>query len=205
MPLYQDFSDENAQIWVWKYDDDEALAPEELLEPENFAKILNYHPKKVAEVLMVRKMKQGLLPECKILYRENGEPFLQPASKNVSISHSFPLAAIAISDQNVGIDLEKIKEKIEKIEHKFILNEINFLPEGEERKMYLTAIWCVKEALYKIHHSKFWSLKKHYEVMPFDINKDTEVKCRVYDDTFSDYFVAKLKRFDDFFFASVSE
>jgi hypothetical protein len=30
----------------------------------------------------------------------------------------------------------------------------------------------VKEALYKIHHSKHWSLKKHYDVLPFELKQE---------------------------------
>lgn len=109
MPLYQNFSDNKAVVWVWKYDESEELNPQELLEPENYEKVTHYHPKKIAEVLMVRKMLKQLLPEHKILYKENGEPYLMPADKEISISHSFPLAAIAISDKKVGIDHGKGK------------------------------------------------------------------------------------------------
>ncbi|MCL1674808.1 4'-phosphopantetheinyl transferase family protein [Elizabethkingia meningoseptica] len=204
MPLYQNFSDESATVWVWKHDEDEELNPDILLEPENYEKVTHYHPKKVAEVLMVRKMLKQLLPEHKILYKENGEPYLEPADKEISISHSFPLAAIAISDKKVGIDLERIKDKIVKIRHKFTLHESSFI-EASEEKEYLTAIWCVKESLYKLHHSKFWSLKKNYEVETFHLQDLENVRCKVYDDTFSDYFWAQLKRFDDFFFSIVVE
>jgi phosphopantetheinyl transferase len=76
----------------------------------------------------------------------------------ISVSHSFPLAALAISKNRVGIDLEKRKE-IKKIRHKFILNEDSYIDNRARRLSFLTAIWCVKEALYKIHHSKHWSLE----------------------------------------------
>jgi hypothetical protein len=56
MPLYKDFSDDVATVLVWEYDENEVLNPDELLEPENQNKILGYHPNKIAEVLMVRKM-----------------------------------------------------------------------------------------------------------------------------------------------------
>jgi hypothetical protein len=34
MPLYRDFSDDNATILVWKYDEDETLDIHELLNPK---------------------------------------------------------------------------------------------------------------------------------------------------------------------------
>lgn len=202
MPLYKDFSDDTAQILIWKYDEAEVLDMQELLEPENYNKVKDFHPKKIIEVLMVRKMLKKLLPNHKILYKDNGEPFLEPLDYQISISHSFPLAALAISQQKIGIDLEKLKDKIAKIRHKFILNEDAFIDNSQEID-FLTAIWCVKESLYKIHHSKHWSLKKHYDVMPFVLNQNFEVKARVYDSENEDFYKAKVSFFDDYCFAVV--
>ena len=70
MPLYRDFSDDNATILVWKYDETEDLDIHKLLEPENAEKVKDYHPKKLLEVLMVRKLLKGLKPNSKILYKE---------------------------------------------------------------------------------------------------------------------------------------
>ena len=44
MPLYRDFSDDNATILLWKYDEQEDLNPERLLEKENLEKVKDYHP-----------------------------------------------------------------------------------------------------------------------------------------------------------------
>ncbi|MPS73621.1 MAG: 4'-phosphopantetheinyl transferase superfamily protein [Chryseobacterium sp.] len=202
MPLYKDFSDDVATVLVWEYDENEMLDPVELLEPENQYKILGYHPNKIAEVLMVRKMLKTVLPDHKILYRENGEPYLFPQDQHISVSHSFPLAALAISKNKVGIDLEKRKEKIRYIRHKFILHEDIFIDNNEEVD-FLTAIWCVKEALYKIHHSKHWSLKKHYDVLPFELHANFTVKSRVYDLENEDFFKARISFFDNYCLAIV--
>lgn len=197
MPLYKDFSDDKAAILLWKFDENEELDPDFLLEKENQHKILGYHPNKVAEVLMVRKMLKSLHPQHKILYRENGEPYLFPQDFHISVSHSFPLAALAISKKKIGIDLEKRKDKIRKIRHKFIQHEDLFIDNTLEVD-YLTAIWCVKEALYKIHHSKHWSLKKHYDVLPFELKETFTAKSRVYDLENEDFFQAKVSFFEDY-------
>lgn len=203
MPLYKDFSDETTYVKVWEYSEDEVLDIS-LLEDENRNKIVSYHPKKVSEILMVRRILKEILPSHKILYRENGEPYLFPNDFEVSISHSFPLAALAISKKKIGIDLEKKNPKIVRIRNKFILHENLFIDDNFETD-YLTAIWCVKEALYKIHHSKHWSLKKHYDVEPFNLENLTEIRCRVYDENFSDEFSAKIKDLGDYYLAIVEE
>ena len=202
MPHYKDLSDDVTKILIWEFDENEELNPDELLESENQHKILGYHPHKIAEVLMIRKMLKTVLPDHKILYRENGEPYLFPQDFHISISHSYPLAALAISKKRVGIDLEKRKEKIKKIRHKFILHEDSYIDNSEEVD-FLTAIWCVKEALYKIHHSKHWSLKKHYDVLPFELKEEFTVKSRVYDLENEDFYTAKINFFDNYCFAVV--
>jgi len=202
MPLYKDLSDDVAKILIWEFDKDEQLNADALLEPENQTKILGYHPNKIAEFLMVRKMLKILLPNHKIMYRENGEPYLFPQDFHISISHSYPLAALAISKKKIGIDLEKRKEKIRYIRHKFVLHEDLFIDNNEEVD-FLTAIWCVKEALYKIHHSKHWSLKKHYDVLPFDLQEEFIVKARVYDLENEDFYKAKINFFDNYCVAVV--
>jgi 4'-phosphopantetheinyl transferase EntD len=204
MPLYRDFSDDNATILVWKYDETEELDIHQLLEPENAEKVKDYHPKKLLEVLMVRKLLKGLKPNSKILYKER-EPFLSPKDAEISITHSFPFAAIAISKNKIGIDLEKFNPKILRVIDKFTYeNERGFIPFDNE-VTYYTIIWSVKESMYKIHHSKHWSLKKHYEVRPFELKHLYQIKCRVHDDQISDELKARVEFFDDYCFTIVEE
>ncbi|WP_292008377.1 4'-phosphopantetheinyl transferase superfamily protein [Chryseobacterium sp.] len=204
MPLYRDFSDDNAIILVWKYDESEELNVDELLEPENAEKVKDYHPKKLLEVLMVRKLLKNLKPDSKILYKER-EPYLSPKDAEISITHSFPFAAIAVSENKIGIDLEKFNPKILRVIDKFIYEkERHFIPFDREVAFY-TIIWSVKESMYKIHHSKYWSLKKNYEVKPFELKHLQKIKCRVYDHQFSDEFKARVEFFDDYCFTIVEE
>jgi hypothetical protein len=70
---------------------------------------------------------------------------------------------------------------------------------------FYTIIWSVKESMYKIHHSKHWSLKKHYEVKPFELKYLHQIKCRVHDDKISDEFKARVEFFDDYCFTIVEE
>ena len=202
MPLFKDFSDDKATILLWKYDENEELNPEELLEPENLDKIKNYHPTKIQETLLVRKALKSFLPNHKILYKER-EPFLFPNDHYISISHSFPFAAVAMSREKIGIDMEKFNPKIQRIEHKFIYpNEAEFFS-NENRVEYLTVIWSVKESLYKIHHSNYFSLKQNYKVEPFDLKNLHRISCSVYDEDNCDHFSARVEFFEDYCFTIV--
>jgi 4'-phosphopantetheinyl transferase len=202
MPLYKDFSDDKATILLWKYGENEELNLERLLEDENKEKIRNFHPTKVKETLLVRKALKSFLPTHKILYKER-EPFLFPDDYHISITHSFPFAAIAVSKEKIGIDMEKFNKKILRIEHKFIYpNEAGFFSE-ENKVEYLTVIWSVKESLYKIHHSNYFSLKQNYKVESFDLKNLHKINCSVYDEENCDRFSARVEFFEDYCFTIV--
>lgn len=206
MPLYHDYSDENAVILYWKYGEEDEFDTGELIEPEQLERVKEYHPKKLIEHLMVRKMLKILMPEHKILYKTIGEPYLWPNSAHISITHSFPFASLAVSKNRVGIDLEKVQPKILRIKQKFLFESEHLWTGGKVNETeLLTIIWVIKESLYKVHPSKYWSLKDHYEVFPFDLNDLSAIKCRVFDDFFSHEFTAKVLRIEDYYFAVVEE
>lgn len=197
MPLYRDFSNDTATILLWKYDEKEELDPSELLEKENFEKIKDYHPTKVKELLLVRKILKSVLPDHQILYKER-EPYLFPQDFEISVTHSFPYAALAISKNKIGIDIEPFNDKIVRIQHKFLDEKESAFIEKEHEVAYLTIIWSLKESLYKIHHSNYWSLKKHYEVKPFRLDFPFDIKCRIHDEKVSDLFSARVAFFENY-------
>ena len=202
MPLYRDLSDDHATILLWKYSEEDDLNPELLLEKENFEKVKDYHPTKLKELLLVRKILKSVLPEHKILYNER-EPVLFPKDFEISVTHSFPYAALAISKHKIGIDIEPFNSKIKRIQHKFLeATEAGFI-EKEKEIAYLTVIWSLKESLYKIHHSNYWSLKQNYKVESFDLKNLHKINCSVYDDDNCDRFSARVEFFEDYCFTIV--
>lgn len=202
MPLYRNFSDAHAQILLWKFDESESLEPEVLLESENYEKVKDYHPTKLKELLLVRKILKSVLPQHKILY-DGRMPYLEPQDYEISITHSFPFAALAISKSKVGIDIEPFNPKISRVKHKFLQEDESHFIEADKETAYLTVIWSLKESLYKIHHSKYWSLKKHYEVKPFNLDFPFNIQCRVHDDKVSDLFKARVEFFENYCFTIV--
>lgn len=113
--------------------------------------------------------------DADLFYDENGKPHLKDG-KYISITHSFTFSAVIISEGMVGIDIEKQRDKITMIAHKFIDYEFNYLNEVDvDYIKKLTAIWCVKESLYKLYATPGLSFKKHCLVIPFSINDTTTV------------------------------
>lgn len=102
-----------------------------------------------------------------LFYDEYGKPHLKDG-KHISITHSFTFSGVIISENEVGIDIEKQREKIAIIAKKFVEYEFNYLSKSDEdyvRK--LTVIWGVKESLYKLFATPGMLFREHFLVIPF--------------------------------------
>ena len=103
-----------------------------------------------------------------LYYDKNGKPHLHDG-KHISITHSYTFTAIIISDQPVGIDIEKQRDKIIRIAHKFTpIEEYYTLTTEEARVRKLTIVWGAKESLYKLYSQEGLSFLKHIDVADFD-------------------------------------
>ena len=173
---------------------------------KEFENLKQKSPKRLIEKQMVRQMLKKILPNHKIRYHENGQPYLEPFDKFVSVSHSFPYAVLAISEKKIGVDIEQVKDRIDKIKHKFLHpTEIDWLGRVESEIEHLTAIWCIKEALFKIHSSKQWSFKEFYVVDEFFLDKFSKIKCKVFDKDKEDKFLAHLEKIGNYYLAITEE
>ncbi|MEO6347422.1 MAG: 4'-phosphopantetheinyl transferase superfamily protein [Aquaticitalea sp.] len=102
-----------------------------------------------------------------LYYDDNGKPHLRDG-KYISITHSFTFSGIIVSDQKVGIDIEKQREKITIIAHKFVDYEFAYLnKQAEDFIKKLTVIWCIKESLYKLFATPGMLFREHFFVIPF--------------------------------------
>lgn len=128
-----------------------------------------------------------------LFYDEIGRPHLQDG-KHISISHSFEFSGIIISDTAVGIDIEKQRDKIKFIAHKFVDYELAYLDASTATYVQdLTKIWCVKESLYKLYKTPGLSFKNNCLVIPFSTNDDFSSAWVDYNDCKSKYSVHALE------------
>ncbi|GAB1307867.1 4'-phosphopantetheinyl transferase superfamily protein [Urechidicola sp. KH5] len=119
-----------------------------------------------------------LLKECgysdkDLFYTSDGKPHLKDG-KHISITHSFEFSGIIISNNPVGIDIEKNRDKITRIASKFIGKESDFLDDNHLVEQ-LTVIWGAKESLFKIHPDGGLLFKQHLPIERFQlIDKQTK-------------------------------
>ncbi|WP_299049907.1 4'-phosphopantetheinyl transferase superfamily protein [uncultured Polaribacter sp.] len=95
------------------------------------------------------------LTDADLQYDEFGKPHLNQG-RFISITHSFNFTAIIFSNKTeVGIDIEKQREKILKIAHKFTpIEEYKTIANVDAMISKLTIVWGAKESLYKIYGKK---------------------------------------------------
>jgi len=110
-----------------------------------------------------------------VFYDDFGKPHLKDG-RFISITHALNYTGIIVSDTvEVGIDIERQREKILKIAHKFTpIKEYRTLANSDALIRKLTMVWGIKESLYKICGIKGLSFLKHMNVHDFSLSKDNE-------------------------------
>ena len=129
--------------------------------------------------LAVRMLLQYLgYTDYDLTYDEAGKPNLNDG-KHISISHSHEFSCICISDELMGIDLEKLKEKTLKIAPRFMeVKHLENLSISEQIEKS-TVIWGVKESIFKIKNEKGISFPEHIFEEEFDL-KDGKCEAELH-------------------------
>ena len=104
------------------------------------------------EYLGVRRLRNETSLPSPIYYSESRKPFLKKELNTfISISHSKHYCALGISSNELGIDIEEISPRIERIATRFMnSSEERFV--SEQKTLDLTKIWTMKEAMFKLNN-----------------------------------------------------
>ncbi|WP_111308491.1 4'-phosphopantetheinyl transferase family protein [Confluentibacter sediminis] len=197
MPLYRTISpNSQTTVKIWKieesYDD---LFQSVSLKPESLQRVLGMKSELHQRgFLSVRKLLEAFgYSDFDLFYEACGKPHLKDG-KHISITHSFNFSAVIISDRIIGIDIEKQRDKITIIAHKFIGYEDQYLNKNDADYIKkLTAIWCVKESLYKLYATPGLSFKKHCLVIPVSDNEAETVAWIDYENEKRKYHIQFLE------------
>jgi phosphopantetheinyl transferase len=144
------------------------------------------HPHKRLQHLAGRYLLPTLFedfPLEEILIADTRKPFLPDEQYHFSISHCGNYAAaIASSEQRVGIDIEQSTEKILRIIHKFLNEEEKlFLNEPMSSSQLLqtaTLLWSAKEAMFKWYGDGGVDFRKHMHISEINgTDEEGKLKC----------------------------
>ena len=181
---YRQQVDDDTEFAIWKIEEEAEDLYSQLK--------LNEHEKKYYEqlrpgkrnlhwlgtrVLLRKMLRTDEYIDCKI--DTHGKPYLVNLPYHISFSHSFDFAAVMISKYPVGIDIEQVKEKVERIAHKFMrVEEIDFI-DDDYKIPQLYVCWCAKEAVYKCYGKKEVSFLDNILLEPFNFEGHGSVNAHL--------------------------
>ena len=133
-----------------------------------------------------------------LFYDNAGKPHLKDGKK-ISITHSNHFTGIIVSThKEVGIDIEKQREKMLRIAHKFTpIEEYSTIANRDALIRKLTIVWGSKESLYKIYAEPGLSFMRHIDVKEFLLEDKSTTAEILYYGKESSYQI-KFFEFEDF-------
>jgi 4'-phosphopantetheinyl transferase len=133
--------------------------------------------KKAARHVVKEVLQNQALEIC---YQPSGRPYLENGI-GLSVSHAYDQLAVLFSftEQQVGIDIEKVRDKVLKIREKFLsARELSDLHDADTEKY--TLYWAAKEAVYKAHDTEGLIFAEQIAIEPFSAEeKKGEIRARV--------------------------
>lgn len=85
----------------------------------------------------------------KIIKNEYGKPYLENNGVYFNISNSDSVVVAAVSDKEIGIDIQKIKYNEAIVNRTFTESEKQYLNKSSDKKKAFTLIWTMKESYVK--------------------------------------------------------
>ena len=146
----------STQVGIWKIEETaEELSSRAILSSAEEDQLRSFKSEtRKKQWLSYRILLNEMLPGNPLFleYDLFGKPALKEHSLFLSISHSGEYAAVIISKTHpVGIDIERITGRIERIRSKFLVPEEEKQIGEVNRLEKLYVIWGAKESLYKIY------------------------------------------------------
>jgi phosphopantetheinyl transferase len=173
VPLfYQQDINLTTRLGIWKIEEDAGFFQRRVSLQREIA-----HPHKRLQHLAGRYLLPFLFPDfpyAEILIADTRKPFLQNEEYHFSISHCGDYAAAIVSrTHRVGIDIEIITPRVDKIKHKFLhpdeLRFVNNFP-PEKQIDLLTLLWSCKEAMFKWWGRGDVDFSDVMQILPFSFN-----------------------------------
>lgn len=166
MPIIKRWKNNNAECAIWKIDEEESF-----FNTQTGLISEKIHPVKRIEHLAARYLLKQLAPKIdlhKIKVHHNGKPFVPNSDLCFSLSHSYPYVAATVANfQPLGIDIQIFREKILRIQHKFLSEAEQSFCKNDIQK--LTVAWSAKEAAFKYYEQEGLDYIQHLPIVDFSM------------------------------------
>lgn len=183
MPVFfhQDLPDSPGELGLWRIVESEAWFLSQLqLQPHEQDQLDRIKGHRRVEWLSVRLLVHQMSGRSRrgtFLKDEYGKPHLLDSPWEVSVSHSRELSAAIAAPRPVGIDIQRLVPKIERLVPRFMRPEEQQSLSSEQRILHAHVYWGAKEALYKAYGRKELDFCYHIRITPFHL-QGTKGQCR---------------------------
>ncbi len=166
----------NFQIALWRIEEDLSFFEQKFA---SHPEIKNENKK--LQWFATRHLVNEMLGETTEIEKdEAGKPFLKNLSHHLSISHTPVFAAAMLSKvAEVGIDLEMVNPKVERIAHKFLREDEIKAIQVDEKIEKLILYWSAKEALYKLYGKAGIEFISQLLIEPFDLKLSGVLRAEI--------------------------
>ena len=170
MPLTDHhITEKNGQMALWHITESEAFFLEKLPLTDADRTDLNARKgRRRLEWLAGKYLVQLLIDfKFKIIKDAFGKPHLKGSDLHISISHSSAYAAAIVSPNPVGIDIQEVTPRLDRIAWR-VMNDSKLKQlDPIHRLDHLHTYWCAKEALYKAYGWRELDFRKNIVIDPF--------------------------------------
>ena len=171
MPLIYYRSMHNAEVALWRADEETVFFKDSLIEqdfPIDAAEQIS-HPEKAHQWYASRYLLCRIYPAAIQMYHDR-KPYLYNGPE-ISFSHSKDVVAVKISQYKSGIDVQWPDPKLKIISNRFLSpNDMKNTPTKVEI-ISLSIIWSIKEAVFKYYGTGL--AFKNIEIESYDPVSDT--------------------------------
>ncbi|MDB5001566.1 MAG: 4-phosphopantetheinyl transferase [Mucilaginibacter sp.] len=201
---YRQQVDDDTEFALWKIEEtaDELYQQLKLNDTEKaFTKQLSKSKRYLhwlgTRVLLRKMLRIEEYIDCEV--DSHGKPYLVSLPYHISLSHSFDYAAVMISkSSHVGIDIEQVKQKVERIAGKFMRPEEMAFIDQQQKIDHLYVCWCAKEAVYKCYGQKEVSFVNNIFLRPFDYQPEGTVQATLDKDAVNFSYRVNYLKYEDY-------
>ncbi len=181
MPLYyQQNINETTKLAVWKITEEDSFFIQQVPLKQSIA-----HPLIRLQHLAGRYLLTYLFPDFPISLIEIADtrkPFLPQEDFHFSISHCGNYAAAIVScNKRVGIDVELVTNRVERIKNKFLndeeLKSLQIVESPTNFIEKLTVLWSAKEAMFKWWGRGDIDFRDVMRTHPFELNSSGTINA----------------------------
>ncbi|MDX1407290.1 MAG: hypothetical protein R3330_04130, partial [Saprospiraceae bacterium] len=156
MPLI--FTEESpgpAHIALWSVQEELSFFLDRLNLPQHDLDFVrSLHPRRALEWSASRHLLARMIGPDRALRctkDAHGKPVIPGDPVELSISHSYGMAAVLVADRRAGVDVQRRTPKIRRVRHKFVGTTEEPHIDPVRPDPFLQICWGAKEALFKVY------------------------------------------------------